>query len=275
MRVIFRFIHSNQFILLFLLLQVLAVSLTARHHLYHQAFFFHSANHLTGNVYLSYSRLASYFSLKEENQQLKKENTRLRNKLSGNYIITDRQVFELEDHLYRRRYVYVHANVINQSVNRRNNYITLDKGRLDGIKPNMGVIAPGGVAGIVKHVSDNFSVVMSLLHSDAMISVRILKNDHIGSLIWEGGDYQTASLTYIPPHVEMAVGDTIVTSGYSSVIPAGVFIGTVQDWEIRRGEVFYTASVHLQSDMNRLTYVYVVKDLLGEEKESLESIPVL
>ncbi len=244
--------------------------LTASHQHYQQTFFFRTANAITGKVYNTVNNITDYLSLKGINRQLMEDNTRLLNRQRENFIVSDENVFMAEDTLYRRNYTYLYADVINNSVIRRNNYLTLNKGRAHGIAPDMGVITGNGVAGIVISVSEHFSVAMSLLHSDMLLSVKILKNDHIGTLSWEGNNYRKAHMSYIPPHVELESGDTIVTSGYSTVFPENIFIGTINDWEIRRGETFYTATIDLAMDFNIIPYVYVVKNLMKEEQDQLE-----
>lgn len=271
MRNLFRFIQRYHFFFLFLLLEVVALFFTLRNQHFHQAYLFHSSNTLAGQIYQTYDDLSSYLHLREVNEQLLKENMQLMQQQRENFLITDQQVFEHRDSVYQRRYTYLNARVINNSVSRRNNYMTLNKGRQHGIEPDMGVITGNGVAGIVMHVSDNFSSVMSLLHSDMLVSVKIGKNDHIGTLQWEGGDYRTAVMSYIPPHVNLSVGDSIFTSGHSLVFPENVFVGTIDDWEIRRGENFFTATVKMAIDHNRLSFVHVVKNLMREEQEELES----
>ena len=268
---LFRFINRYHFFFLFLLLQVVALLLTLNSKHFHQAYLFHSSNTLAGRVYQTYNNVNSYMHLREVNEQLLEENMRLKEKQRENFLVTDQQIFEYQDSIFKRRYTYLNAGVINKSVNRRNNYMTLDKGRQHGIEPDMGVITGNGVAGIVIHVSENFSSVMSLLHSDMLVSVKIGKNDHIGTLQWEGGDYRRAVMSYIPPHVDLSVGDSIFTSGHSRVFPENVFVGTIEDWEVRRGENFFTALVKLAIDHNKLSLVYVVKNLMREEQEGLES----
>lgn len=199
------------------------------------------------------------------------EYTQLLNQQAESFIITDTTVFQGQDSISMRRYRYMHAEVINNSIIGRNNYITLNKGYLHGVRADMGIITPNGVAGIIINTSNNFSVAMSLLHSDMLVSARILKTNHIGTLRWEGTDYRKASMTYLPPHLDLNAGDSIVTSGFSTVFPQNIFIGTIENWEIRRGENFYTATINLAQDFNKLSYVYIVKNLLKDEQEDLES----
>ncbi len=275
MRNLFKFIHRYRFFFFFLLLGTFGLLLTMAHQQYQQTFFVNSANAVTGGMYSTYNRLTSYMGLKAKNQELAESIEHLLNTHSGSFMITDKHTFISDDTLTLRRFEYTNAVLINNSVNRRNNYLTINKGARHGVHANMGLITAKGVAGIITDVSQNFSVAMSLLHSDMMLSVKILKNNHLGTLSWEGYDYRKASMTYIPPHLELQKGDTIVTSGFSAVFPEHVFIGTISDWQIKRGETFITAEVDLALDFNRLTHVFVVKNLMKEEQEELEAETIL
>ncbi len=232
----------------------------------------HSANQVAARFYHSVNRVTSYLALRDQNAMLHKHNNKLLNKLEDNFIVHDDSLFEARETIAQRRYTYMKAGVINRSVTRRNNYLTLDKGQQHGVRPNMGVIAPNGVVGVIKAVSDNFSLAISLLHSDLLISVKLKENDHMGSLQWEGENYRTAHMYYIPPHVELKPGDKVVTSGLSAIFPANIPIGRIQDWEIRRGETYYTAAIDLDLDFNKLTHVHIVKNLFQEEQEDLEML---
>lgn len=271
MRNLFNFILRYYFFFLFLLLQTVAIALVVQHHHYQKAFFAGSANILAGNVFRITSGITQYLALKKINRQLAQENTRLLALTSGSFIKTDTLQFTQNDTILQRRFLYINAGVINNSVTRRNNFLTLDKGSRHGIEKNMGVITPFGVVGIVNNVSENFSSVISLLHKDMQISVSLKKDGQIGTLVWEGGNYRQATLIYIPTHVELAVGDTLVTSGYSVMFPPDVFIGTIAGYEIRRGDNFYSVQIDLALDFNNLKYVQVVNDLMRNELLEVEN----
>ncbi len=270
MRNLLHFIIRYHFFFLFLVLFVVAMILTGSRQHYQQALMWHSANQVAARFYQSVHSVTSYLALRKEKAMLQEQNNRLLNKMIENFIIREDTVFEVSDSSMQRRFTYMEAGVINRSVTRRNNYLTLDKGKKHGVQPNMGVITAHGVAGVIKAVSDNFSLAISLLHSDVLVSVKLKKNDHMGSLQWEGVDYRVAHMYYIPPHVDLTPGDKVVTSGLSTIFPAHIPIGRVKDWEIRLGETFYTAVVDLELDFNKLTHVHIVKNLLQEEQEELE-----
>ncbi len=265
-----KFIQKYQFFFLFLVLVAIALLLTLARQQYQQSLFLASSNRMIARIYASYSNINTYFSLREVNQRLMEEHARLLDQQAESFIITDTQVHQAKDSIIQRRYTYMAAEVINNSVIRRNNYITLNKGSKHGVQPDMGVITLNGVVGIVVNVSRNFSVAMSLLHSDMLVSAKISKNDQLGTLRWEGINHRKASLAYLPPHLELSVGESIVTSGFSTVFPENIFVGTIHDWEIRRGDTFFTAEIELALDFNRLTHVFIVKNLMKEEQEELE-----
>lgn len=270
MRNLINFIIRYNFFFLFITLFSLSLVLVVRTHQHQRTVFFHSANLVSGYVYSQIDQMTSYINLKTVNEQLSNENTRLLNNLNSSFVIKDHDQFLLNDTLYLRRFSYLNARVINNSVLKMSNYLTLDKGLNDGVDRDMGVVTLDGVVGIVKDVSRNFSTVISLLHKDTQLSVRLVSNDHIGTLIWEGGYYRRATMTYIPSHVQLFSGDSVVTSGLSQIFPEGIFIGTISDFSVRKGETFYSAVVELALDYNRLRHVYVVNDLMKEELEILE-----
>jgi rod shape-determining protein MreC len=299
MRNLFNFIAKNYFFFVFIALEALAFLLLIQNHQHQRSFFLHSGNVISGRFYAGVSSVGQYLSLVQVNRDLAEENARLLESSETGFMIVDDQDVDPrdvdrrdavppggeprnvdqpdmdlreEDQRQVRRYQYISARVINNSVQRRNNFMTLNKGRKHGIEQDMGVITMNGVAGIVKNVSENFSTVISLLHRDMQISVRLKKQEYIGTLVWEGGDYRRATMTYIPSHVELSKGDTIVTSGFSRMFPKDVFIGTVSDFEIRRGENFFSAGIDLATDFNKMGYVYVVTDILGDEQDGLEAL---
>jgi len=135
----------------------------------------------------------------------------------------------------------------------------------------MGVISSKGVVGIIKNVSDHFSSVMSVLHEKNKLSAKIKKSGYYGSLVWEGNNYREAELKDIPNHVKLAIGDTIVTSGYSSIFPENILIGTVKEFDLPKGNNFYNIKIEFTEDYKNLSHVYIVRSLLKEEKEKLEA----
>lgn len=272
MRNVLNFIIRFHFFFLFLLLETLAMFMVVRNHNHQRTYFLHSANAIAGFYYQRIDNIFSYLSLQNVNDQLARENASMLNMSAYAFMAKDTLEYVSNDTLFARKFTFFHARVINNSVMSRNNYLTINMGSRNGIEKDMGVITPDGVVGIVNNVSRNFATIISLLHKDMQISVSLKKNNHIGTLVWEGGDYRKAAMLYIPTHVELSPGDTIITSGYSRMFPEGVFVGTIEAFDIRRGENFYTADIQLSLDFNKLKYVYVVNDLMGEELKIIEAL---
>lgn len=221
-------------------------------------------------MYNFYGNITEYFSLKKANSQLATENAELLKKQLFSFIVTDNKTYTVDDTLYRQQYHFITAKVISNSTNRINNYITLNKGYNSGIKKNMGVITTNGIVGIVKDVSANFSSVTSVLHSKSKISAKLKKGNNIGTIIWNGGDYTFVTLKDVPTHVKILPGDTVISSGYSLMFPEGIPIGKVHGFTVNKSKDFYEIQVKLFLDINNISYVYVVNNLLKEELSELE-----
>lgn len=270
MRNIFVFIWRNHFVFLFLLLETFAIYLLIQNNNYHRAGFINSANSVTGNFLAAYNNVTEYFYLRKRNNELAAENAKFRNASSEAFFKYDVQVFYVKDTVFRQQYTYRSAKVVNNSVNKRTNYLTLNRGRLQGVEKDMAVITPVGVVGIVKNVSENFSTVISMLHVNSKISAQVKGNNYFGSVIWSGTDASQVSLVDIPSHVKLSKGDTIVTTSFSTIFPENVVIGTIDEFELEPGENFYTIKVKPGVDFRSVADVYVVGNLLKNEQQQLE-----
>ena len=273
MRSLLRYLLRNYAFVLFLLLEGIALTLLFTHNSYQRSKYLNSSSRITGNIYQAYNSVAQYFYLAQVNKNLAKENAELRTLLENqtDLFATNDSVFislEETDTLYQ----FTPARVINNSVNRTFNYFTLNKGRKDGIKPDQGVISPGGIFGVVTQVSESYAVGLSVLNSRWSISAMVKKSGYYGSLIWRGGNYRVADLTEIPLHVDISPGDSIVTSGYSSIFPKGIMIGTIQDFSRPDGENYYNIKVKLSTDFKALSYVEVIENQNKPEIQQLENI---
>ncbi len=271
MRNILNFIWKNHFFFLFLLLETVCMIIVIQNNYYQKAAFINKTNEFFSSVNKRITNIYDYFNLTEINRQLSEENARLRAQTITSFNLTDTNTFIVNDTLYKQEYTYIQAKVINNSLNRRKNFITLNKGSNHGIRKDMGVISPMGVVGIVADVSPNYTTVMSLLHIDTKISAQLKNTNHIGSLVWEGTNYRKGKLNDMPTHVVLHVGDTLVTSGFSAIFPQGVDLGYVLDFSLRNGEMFYDVDIAFTVDFNNLSYVYVVNNLLKEEQTTLEN----
>jgi rod shape-determining protein MreC len=270
MRNLIDFIWRHNFFFYFLLLEAVSLFMLLQNNNYQKAAYVNSSNKIATTVYSSKKNVAEYLELKKVNDELAKENARLRTNNEKSFEKMYERVYVMKDTVYKQQYQYISAKVINNSTNKRNNYITINRGAYHGVKPEMGIIGPDGVVGIVKDVSDNFASVLSILHKNIRLSARIKKNNYFGSLYWDGNDKLFGTLTDIPKHVEINKGDTIVTSAYSSIFPENVVIGTVEDKEIK-DDSFYIIKVRFSTNFSNLNYVYVVNYLYKTERKNLET----
>lgn len=256
---------------LFLALEAIAIVLMVNNNSYHSASYFNSANAVSADVYTKVADAKTFINLQTVNDSLSRENARLLNLLfSSPYSnITKRVV--VGDSSYQRRYTYIEAKVVNNSVKNRNNYLTLDRGSLQGVKPKMGVICGNGIVGTVKDVNEHFCTVISFLHKDSKISARLNSTKDYGSLVWEGLNPRFAQLKDIPTHVKVKLGDSVTTTGYSQKFPENIFVGRVVKCDLKSGDNFYNIEVALSTSFSTLRYVYIVEDNFAEELSNLES----
>ena len=257
----------------FFILQVIALTFYfSRNSNPEKKAFLSSANGLIGNLYETSSNATRYWNLSAVNDSLARENAELKMKLPSSKFTSLVQVNTVKDTTLQQQYQYFEAQVINNTIHRRHNFLTINRGRNQGARSNSGVLNGNGtgVVGVVQKVSNNFGVVMSLLNVDTRISAKILRNNNFGVLVWDGDDAQHLRLESVPKHAEVQRGDTIVTSGYSTIFPEGILIGTVDSVARPPGLNFYDIRVALFNDMNNVQYVYVVSDLLKEERLQLE-----
>jgi rod shape-determining protein MreC len=269
MQNLFAFLFKYRFFFIFLILQMIAFWMIINHTFYQRYVLINSTNRLTGTLYTWNMGVSEYFALKQTNLALAEENARLRAMLEKSHYSNETETVGIYDTLNQLQFTYVPARIISNSTNKRNNYLMIDKGLKHGINREMAVISSEGVVGIVINVSENFSWVMSVLNKNTKINGRLKNTNYQGSLSWDGGDYRTGTFSDVPSHVQIQAGDTIVTSGFSLMFPRDIMIGTVKDFSIPRGDHFYTLKVHFSVDFNRLSYVYVVKNLMRDEQLSI------
>jgi len=263
-------LRKYNFFILFLLLQIFAFYLIFLNNSYQRATIVTTSNNLVGQVYEGYSVVNDYLRLGSTNKLLAAENARLRNFDSTSFYSLRTHQKQVFDSIYKQQYTYIDARVINNSIAFANNYLTLDKGSIHGVKPEQAVISSTGIVGIVKNVSSHYSTVISLLHSSLKISSRIKSNGYFGSCVWSGRSPQIAYLKDIPSHAIISLNDTIETSSYSSIFPQGIAIGRIVKLG-NSGESFKNIELEYATNFENLSYVYVINNILKEELDSLES----
>jgi rod shape-determining protein MreC len=234
------------------------------------------ANELTGRVSSKYSNVEYYFRLKKTNESLAQQNELLINQLKSNFQSPDSltkvvvDTTDMDTTRIARRYLWRGARVVNNSVSLQNNYITIHRGERQGVRKDMGVISPQGIVGMVVNTSENFSVVMTMLNRQGSISAKIKKTGEIGKVQWDGKSPQFVTMENIPKSVQIAKGDSVVTSGYSLSFPPGVMIGTVSEIIDNKSSNFYTLTLKPTTNFYNLEYVTVVDNLQKDEQKKLE-----
>ncbi len=266
-QILFFFIRNKNF-LLFALLFFISIALTIDSHSYHKSKVVTSANFLSGGIYSIKSRITDYFDLREQNELLTRENKRLRSRLENGGILNSENT--VDSMSVDSNYTFVTARVINNSYANTKNYLTLDKGFNDSLKVDMGVISPQGVVGIMNSVSNNYASVQSVLNTNSQVVAKFKKSNHFGTLVWNTREPNIVQLTEIPRLAPVALGDTIVTDGKSTIFPAGILIGKVKRFDREEGDDYFQIDVELFTDMTSVKHVYVVSQRDAPEIKALE-----
>ena len=270
MKSLLAFVIKHNFVFVFIGLQIICALFMVRSNRYQGSHVLNSSNQVVANVYQTAANTREYFFLKQENDRLANENAVLRNFLKTNYVALPMKEFTKNDTIYKQQYSYISCKVVNSSVNKRRNFITLNIGSDLGLEQDMAVMSSEGIVGRVTIVSKNFATVMSLLHKDNYVNCQLKKDGSYGPLIWDGSDYEHCLLTDIPTHAKIKAGDTVITSELSGIFPEGLMVGTIESYERRQNESFYTAKVKLRANLKKVNHVYVIKNKFKTERDSLE-----
>ena len=261
-----RFIQKHLFVILFLVLEVLCIVMLTSTQSFHRQKRINTTNDIVGKIYETGNDIGDYFRLGKINRQLAEENAMLRKELA---VVTDTtqayQEFISKDTIYE----FIPARVVNNTVNRPNNYILIDKGKADGIEKDMGVISTDGIVGIVTDVSQHYASIMSLLHSYSTISVRFKNNEHLANLHWGTTNYRYGIIDDIPTHLLLQKGDTVVTSSYSFIFPENLMAGTVMELIESPSGNLNKAKIQYATDFSSLKNVYVIHHTNKAELDSL------
>ena len=247
---------------------------------YPRSVYLTSANVVTGTVFKGWSQITGYFHLRDINESLQASNAALQNELLNlqtklsryKALIPDSMSESVESRL--DRFGVVSASVVNNNTRHPKNFFTIDRGSLDGVKTGMGVVNQSGVVGIVNMTDNHISRVISVLNESQLFSVKLKGTPFIGTLMWKGGDPSVGYVEEIPRHAVYNIGDTIVTSGYSTAFPEGLPIGVILNKIRGRDDSFITLKVKFTSDFKALSTVRVIKDIYQPEIDSLANVPV-
>jgi rod shape-determining protein MreC len=275
-RNVFLFIRRHTNFLFFLVLQIIALSMLFRYNKFHEAIFMNASTEITGRINDKYNTIEYYFQLKKTNESLLKENLRLRQQLHENYeapdsarrLITD--TIRIDSARSVLKYKVMEAKVVNSTTSQQTNYLTIHRGSAQGVRPNMGVISPQGIAGTVVNVSENYATVMSLLHRQYKVVVKLKNSGDRGAIEWDGLSPLFVTLKDIPKSARVAKGDTIVTSQTSSKFPAGIMVGTIYEIVEDNTSNFYTLKIRPSTNFFNIEYVYVIDNLQYDEQKRLE-----
>jgi rod shape-determining protein MreC len=269
MRNLLNFLVRYNNLIIFLLLEGIAIYLVVTGNDYQNLRVLKNMRVLTIGIEKKIASTKAYLNLRDINEKISQENAVLMNRMQRMISGENRPFFSVSDTILQQQYVFTSAEIINNSTNRQKNFLTLNKGKKQGIDVDMAVISPDGVAGIIVSSSDNFSVAMSLLNIDFHLSARLKSNGYFGSVSWDGRDFRYAILNEIPQHVIVNKGDTIQTTGYSAIFPQGVLVGVVSDYEKTGGD-FYTIRIFLATDFKKINYVTVISNLRKSEQIEVE-----
>lgn len=258
------FLKKYNYILLFLILEVLCIIMLINNLPYQKRKLASVGNAISGRFFETKTNFTDYFSLKEENQLIVEHNAMLMSQLYKNGFDT----CNIKDSI-SVDYKFIPANVINNSIENVNNYLLINKGRKAGIKKDMGVICENGVVGKIANVTDNYASVISMLHSYSVVSARFIDNQHIANVSWDNKDYRFGTINDIPLHLTLEKGDTLVTSGFSNIYPADIIIGTVEEMLESDSKDFNTAKIRFSTNFSTLRHVYVIENLHQAEIDTL------
>jgi len=269
-----RFLAQFGGFFLFLLLEGICFYLIVRFNENQGRIYASSANLLSGRVLSVYGNVAAYFRLRQQVVQLNERIAVLEGESWRSYyydaLERDTATARIDSNSLRPMYTYIAAEVYNNSISGEKNMLTINRGKEHGVQEGMAVITTDGVVGVVRHATKHFASVMSVLHKQVHISASIRNKGYFGSLGWQGSDSRYMFLRDVPKHNLVYPGDTVETSGYSSILPRGILIGVVESCVVPAGESNYEIKVRLKADMGRLRKVYVVQNLFQSELEALE-----
>ena len=276
MQTILNFLIKHNHWFLFILLEGISFVLIVSFNNYQSAAMFTSANSVAGNIYEALSDIDRYFGLRSENNALTEHNVHLMNEIQAlkDELREYKDSTQLSEYIAeqgeKEGYRYMSARVVNNSYNKVDNYITLNKGAKEGLKPEMGVFDKDGVVGIIYQTSDKFSLVIPLLNSKSNINCRVKGTGSYSALQWEGGDARYSYLIDLPRYAVFEKGDTVVTSGFSSIFPADIPVGIIESLEDSQDGLFYRAKVELFVDFTNIDNVFIIGNDNKDEQYILE-----
>ena len=273
MRNVFLFIRRHINFLFFLVLQIISLSFLFRYNKFHEAAFLNVSTEVTGRLNERYNNVEYYFQLKKTNESLVQENLQLRRQLITNYEAPDSNKRLFRDTIRVdsiRKWEIMEAKVVNNTISLPTNYLTIHRGFRQGVRPNMGVTGPQGIVGSVINVSENFAIVMSVLHPQFRVVAKLKKGGETGTIFWDGISPAFISMRGIPRSANVVVGDTVVTSQITSLFPANLLVGTISEIVPDNTSNFFNLRLRTATNFSNIEYAYVLDNLQYDEQKRLE-----
>ncbi len=271
MKNLINFLKRFRDALIFFLLQIIVLSIFFNSKNYHKTSFINTSSSISSWITKKRNDVTKHFSLEDENQLLLNKNALLMAYQPYSFYNLQDRVYSVNDTLYEQQYEYIPANVIKTSINRRDNYITIDKGLLQNVQEGMGVISNNGIVGFVVDVSKHYALIKTVLSERLNISAKLKNQSDVrGQIKWDGKDYKVAQLHGITNDINIKEGDEIVTKGSKGIFPKGISIGKVKKVSSQNGEITLDIDVELSTNFNRINSVYLIKNLFKSEQKKLE-----
>ncbi len=280
MRNVFLFLKRYSVLIIFLVLQGLALSMLFSYNRFHQTTYGMFSNEVAGSLNKRVNKVESFFTLSEQNQALRKQNAALLSYLPSGSVSPDTSFLVVSDTIAvdslksYRQYQYYDAKIISNSVFLQQNYIVLHRGSVQGIVSNMAVVGTDGLIGTVISVSENMAIVMSLLHRQSKVIAVLKKGSGLGEVTWDGKDPRFLVLSKVPKTIVVKKGDTVVSSPYSDKFPPGIPIGYVEKIDQDQETNTYKLKIRTAVDFYAVQHAYIVKNLLQEEIDQLKSTAI-
>ena len=256
-------------------LQALCLSFFFINNSFQRSVLISSSNQVVGEIYTQKASLTKYFNLIEQTEQLAAENAVLRSKQKEAYYISIRRSFQVGDSTAMQQYKYSTARAINATTNLQFNFITLSKGRNQGIDQDMGVISPEGLVGVVKNVSSNYATVLPIINKNFTASVEVKRTKNFGLLKWDGSNSRYARIEDIANHARIVKGDTVITRASSAIYPTGIMVGIIDEIEQPEGSNYLDLKIRLAVDFSKISTVYVINNLMKREQVQLEKETII
>ena len=271
MKNLFNFLKKFRNFLIFFLLQVFILGFFFNSKNFHKATFINSSASLSGWMLEKRHNISKHFVLEETLDSLAKSNAKLLANQTNSFYKLQDKIFYINDTIYEQQYEYISATVINSSINKRNNYTTINKGSMLGVEKGMGVISDAGIVGFVVDVSNHYAIIKTILSDKINISSKIKEQEEVrGQIKWDGHDSGICQLHGITSDISIKGGETILTKGTNGVFPEGIIIGKIKNDFKNNGSLTLKINIELETNFNQLYKVYLVKNILKSEQKLIE-----